>query len=60
MWPDRVPNPGPLAPELDALPTALRGSAKVSSKQIITCTLFLDIVLYRGDTIIQAYFTTQS
>ena len=25
MWPDRVSNPGPLAHESDALPTALRG-----------------------------------
>ena len=25
MWPDRVSNPGPLAYELGALPTALRG-----------------------------------
>ena len=25
MWPDRVSNPGPLALESDALPTALRG-----------------------------------
>ena len=28
MWPDRVSNPGPLALESDALPTALRGPAK--------------------------------
>ena len=27
MWPDRVSNPGSLAFESDALPTALRGSA---------------------------------
>ena len=27
MWPDRVSNPGPLAHESDALPTALRGPA---------------------------------
>ena len=27
MWPDRVSNPGPLALESDALPTALRGPA---------------------------------
>ena len=27
MWPDRVSNPGPLALESDALPTALRGLA---------------------------------
>ena len=29
MWPDRVSVPGPLAHESDALPTALRGPAKV-------------------------------
>ena len=27
MWPDRVSNPGPLALESDALPTAPRGPA---------------------------------
>ena len=27
MWPDRGSNPGPLAHESDALPTALRGPA---------------------------------
>ena len=27
MWPDMVSNPGPLALESDALPTALRGPA---------------------------------
>ena len=27
MWPDRISNPGPLALEPDALPTALRGPA---------------------------------
>ena len=27
MWPDRVLNPGPLALESEALPTALRGPA---------------------------------
>ena len=27
MWPDWVPNPGPLPFESDALPTALRGPA---------------------------------
>ena len=27
MWPDRVSNPGPVALEPDALPTALRGPA---------------------------------
>ena len=29
MWPDRVSNPGHLALESDALPTALRGPASV-------------------------------
>ena len=29
MWPDRVSNPGPLAPESDALPTVLRGPANI-------------------------------
>ena len=28
MWPDRVSNPGPLAYESGALPTALRGPAQ--------------------------------
>ena len=28
MWPDRVSNPGPLAYEPGALPTALRGPAR--------------------------------
>ena len=28
MWPDRVPNPGPLTYESGALPTALRGPAR--------------------------------
>ena len=30
MWPDRVSNPGPLAYESGALPTALRGPAVTS------------------------------
>ena len=29
VWPDRISNPGPLALESDALPTALRGPANV-------------------------------
>ena len=29
MWPDRVSNPGSLALESDALPTALRGPAMI-------------------------------
>ena len=32
MWPDLVLNPGPLALESDALPTAPRGPAKEGSK----------------------------
>ena len=32
MWPDLVLNPGPLALESDALPTAPRGPAKEESK----------------------------
>ena len=31
MWPGRVSNPGPLALESDALPTALRGGAQCKS-----------------------------
>ena len=31
MWPDRVSNPGPLTYESVALPTALCGSAQVTS-----------------------------
>ena len=30
MWPDQVTNPGPLALESDALPTAVRGPAQIS------------------------------
>ena len=30
MWPDRISNPGPLALESDALPTALRGPANIN------------------------------
>ena len=32
MWPDRISNPGPLALESDALPTALRGPAILNYK----------------------------
>ena len=35
MWPDRVSNPGPLALESDALPTALRGPARVKREMRI-------------------------
>ena len=35
MWPDRVSNPGPLAHESDALPTALRGSPVILEGQVI-------------------------
>ena len=31
MWPDRVSNPGPLTCESGALPTALRGPAKIKT-----------------------------
>ena len=34
MWPDRVPNPGPLTYESDALPTALRGPAVLIERGI--------------------------
>ena len=34
MWPDRVLNPGPLACESDALPTALRGPAQISRSHL--------------------------
>ena len=35
MWPDRVSNPGPLALESDALPTALRGPASKKFQEIL-------------------------
>ena len=35
MWPDRVSNPGPLALESDALPTALRGAAKMKISDML-------------------------
>ena len=34
MWPDRVSNPGPLALELDMLPTALLGPATSSENMV--------------------------
>ena len=34
MWPDRVPNPGPLTYESGALPTALRGLAQRCLKML--------------------------
>ena len=35
MWPDRVSNPGPLALEADALPTALRVPAHTHHLQVL-------------------------
>ena len=43
MWPDRESNPGPLALESDAFPTALRGPAKSLFKKT-----------FRDDILIQA------
>ena len=34
MWPNRVSNPGPLALEADALPTALRGAARLKANSV--------------------------
>ena len=34
MWPDRVSNPGPLTYESGALPTALRGLARILSMRM--------------------------
>ena len=39
MWPDRVTNPGPLTYESGALPTALRGPAKIINKTLINLQL---------------------
>ena len=39
MWPDRVWNPGPLAHESDALPTALRGPAERVSACMCVCAI---------------------
>ena len=35
MWPDRVSNPGPLIYESGALPTALRGPAKLQILSVL-------------------------
>ena len=35
MWPDQVSNPGPLALESDALPTALHGLASFMNYETI-------------------------
>ena len=48
MWPDRVSNPGPLALESDALPTALLGPADFGAQvntvtQVSTRTFFLHL-----------------
>ena len=40
MWPDRLSNPGPLALEPDALPTALRGLASTIRIVLFTLTNF--------------------
>ena len=34
MWPDRVSNPRPLALKSDALPTALRGAARLTTNSV--------------------------
>ena len=42
MWPDRVPNPGPLTYESGALPTGLRGPARLLVYNKKACaTLFM-------------------
>ena len=41
MWPDRVLDPGPLAHESDALPTALHGS-------VITISRFITVIFLGG------------
>ena len=38
MWPDRVSNPGPLTYKSGAQPTALRGPALLSRRQLLKCT----------------------
>ena len=45
MWPDRVSNPGPLALESDALPTALRGLAAHRLMMLYICTKFRENIL---------------
>ena len=48
MWPDRVTNPGPLAHESDALPTALRGPASApGSCGLVQVVLQVLNILYR-------------
>ena len=44
MWLDRISNSGPLALEVDALPTALRGQAPIS--YTISVAASLKILLY--------------
>ena len=39
MWPDRVSNPGPLALESDALPTALRSPALTTDETLQNAAL---------------------
>ena len=46
MWPDWVSNPGPLALETDALPTALRGPAESAVKRLhLTPSTEMEILL---------------
>ena len=40
MWPDPVSNPGPLALESDALPTALRGPAVCVCVCVCVCGIY--------------------
>ena len=46
MWPDRVSNPGPLTYESGALPTVLRGLAKVMLTNPRTVWVFFSVTLY--------------
>ena len=42
MWPDRVSNPGPLALESDALPTAPRAPAIFHTEQGLLSKVYTD------------------
>ena len=46
MWPDRVSNPGPLAYESGALPTALRGPATSNALDKLNLRTFDHLILY--------------
>ena len=46
MLPDWVSNPGPLTYESGALPTALRGPATVSGKQLYIERIFITLFLF--------------